>query len=596
MMLVAVGSSLAAPIPAGEKDTYEPYWTACPSTVRATYAEVEPNDSFATAQPAACGDVIDPAQINVAGDYDYYSFYATAGTPLTVGTDQVTGQATMDTYIYLYDPSQTLLESDDDDGPGSFSLITEHIAPVDGTYYLAVKCYYSTQTGYYKAFISCTPPPTGACCQAQGVCVELTASACATASGTYMGDNTVCDPSPCPQPPPNDTCAGAIPLTCSGTINGTMAAASGDYTPGVYPSSCTGYAATGPDVTYVVNLKAGDLLHLSYTTPSFDGSIYVITDCASPSTTCGPGRGADDAVSGGTEVIDWTCDADGIYYIIVDAYTSATSGTWTLDYSIPCLGACCAADGSCTVTTETGCVTPSIWHGEWADCSVAQCPQPVTGACCDRATGNCAITTQAGCAYEWLGEGVVCDVQTCPVPPPTGACCNQATGDCAITTLADCAFAWLGENVPCDVVTCPPPPATGACCDQATGHCVITTLADCQFAWLGEGVVCDALTCPPPPPLGACCDQPTGDCTMTTEADCHFAWLGANILCDVQVCPPPPVNGACCNTATGVCTITTQAACQYSWLGAGSVCNATVCPPPVPVEQKTWGQIKSNYR
>jgi hypothetical protein len=48
------------------------------------------------------------------------------------------------------------------------------------------------------------PPPIvdGACCHEDGSCLVLTAAACTTANGTYQGDATVCEPNPCPQPPP----------------------------------------------------------------------------------------------------------------------------------------------------------------------------------------------------------------------------------------------------------------------------------------------------------------------------------------------------------------------------------------------------------
>lgn len=39
-----------------------------------------------------------------------------------------------------------------------------------------------------------TPPPTGACCLTNGSCRVTTQTDC---PGTYMGDGTVCDPSPC---------------------------------------------------------------------------------------------------------------------------------------------------------------------------------------------------------------------------------------------------------------------------------------------------------------------------------------------------------------------------------------------------------------
>jgi hypothetical protein len=46
------------------------------------------------------------------------------------------------------------------------------------------------------------PPAQGACCFVDGSCQVLTAEACSLAGGTYTGDDSVCDPNPCDQPPP----------------------------------------------------------------------------------------------------------------------------------------------------------------------------------------------------------------------------------------------------------------------------------------------------------------------------------------------------------------------------------------------------------
>ena len=45
-----------------------------------------------------------------------------------------------------------------------------------------------------------------------------------------------------------------------------------------------------------------------------------------------------------------------------------------LKADVPPTGACCHSDGPCTVTTEAGCT--GVWHAEWPDCDVAQCPPP----------------------------------------------------------------------------------------------------------------------------------------------------------------------------------------------------------------------------
>ena len=46
------------------------------------------------------------------------------------------------------------------------------------------------------------PPPVGACCLADGSCLIVTAEECLAQGGDYQGDDVECDPNPCPQPPP----------------------------------------------------------------------------------------------------------------------------------------------------------------------------------------------------------------------------------------------------------------------------------------------------------------------------------------------------------------------------------------------------------
>lgn len=56
----------------------------------------------------------------------------------------------------------------------------------------------------------------------------------------------------------------------------------------------------------------------------------------------------------------------------------------------------------------------------------------------------------------------------------------------------------------------------------------------------------------------------------------------------------PAQTGACC-LSDGSCTITTQTDCAGQYMGNGTVCDPNPCPP-VPVELKSWGSIKNQYR
>ena len=88
----------------------------------------------------------------------------------------------------------------------------------------------------------------------------------------------------------------------------------------------------------------------------------------------------------------------------------------------PCaetLGACCALDGGCALTTRDGCLAPDTWLGPGLPCAPNPCPQP-TGACCTP-DAFCTVTFRAGCPPPdlWLGAGSSCQPDPCPAPIPT---------------------------------------------------------------------------------------------------------------------------------------------------------------------------------
>jgi hypothetical protein len=196
-------------------------------------------------------------------------------------------------------------------------------------------------------------------------------------------DLTIVIGTPPPPPPENDTCDGAIAIErcTSGVIEGDLTYALNDYDPAIPGPSCTGYAATGNDVTYVMDLLAGDEVSLFYF-GGYDESIYIVTDCGDL-TTCVVGE---DGTVGTGEEIFWIAPADGTYYIIADKY-GVGGGPFDLTYDIVCP------------------------------------VQPVYGACCFLNTGACQVLTQEECEAlpdtEYYGDDVPCDPNPCPPPVPT---------------------------------------------------------------------------------------------------------------------------------------------------------------------------------
>ena len=73
------------------------------------------------------------------------------------------------------------------------------------------------------------------------------------------------------------------------------------------------------------------------------------------------------------------------------------------------------------------------------------------------------------------------------------------------------------------------------------------------------------------------------------------SFLGEGVYCAANLCPSPV--GACC-FGDGTCQVLIESECQQaqgSWQGMGTDCDPNPCPP-VPVEKRSWGQIKAIYR
>ncbi len=241
-------------------------------------AEVEPNDTPATANVLTAGDAMSAA-IDAAGDQDYFAFTASTGDAVDFETFPGTAG---DTKMYLYDvDGTTQLAYDDDGGTGYYSKFSYNFT-ADGTYYVRVIHYSASGTGTYILTATAATPP--------------------------------------PPPPANDTCAGAIALGYGAfSIDTDLTSATNDYNPG--SGGCTGYKADGKDVVYLLNMSPGDVFGVTMTA-GFDDSIYLITDCGDAAGSCVAG---DDAYPDGS-TFTFTCETAGAYYLIVDAYSTTGNG------------------------------------------------------------------------------------------------------------------------------------------------------------------------------------------------------------------------------------------------------------------------------
>lgn len=476
-----------------------------------TVPEQEPLNDSCPGQPVAGGTFIDPASLGSSSDWDYFTFTTTAGTPITLGTEDPGGSPYTDTIVDLFGACNNLLTTDGDAGPRRFSLIYRYPAPFTGTYSMRVHGGpFHPQP--YRAFIFLGDLPTGACCVPTGECRLEDRVTCRQAEGIFHGEETPCDVVECPPPIANDLCADAVQISApgSGELSGHLGFAHDDYDP--WAPSCTGLSAAGKDVVYRVDLAPGDMVQLSYTQSETDASIYIVTDCNEVVTSCVAG-------------------ADATGYQQVESLTYVAT--------IPPPGACCFDGQACRMMTEQDCADAGGgFRGIWTDCDPNFCYM-MQGACCFDEGGCIDYISPWQCEAMggvYAGDGVMCYWQPCP--RPTGACCLD--GSCSLLSGQDCAWAgglFLGEETSCDPDPCVA--AMGACC-HPNHTCDIRTSAACAAAggiYQGNGISCFEVACGAE--TGACC-LANSACMVTTAEMCgeiDAQWIGGDYGCTPNPCP-----------------------------------------------------------
>ena len=239
--------------------------------------------------PIACGDVVQGDNTGLPNNVDTYSCtgWNEAGGEVVYelvldGDYAVTGTiANMATDLDIW-----FLEGCEEAACVAYGNVTFTAEVAAGTYYIVVDGYNGAESAF-DLTVDCSPI------------------------------------SPPPPTPDNDTCDGAIDLQEQGLATFDVPLATGGYT-NAYSQGyggCTGYNTNGPDAVYKIWLAAGE----SFTVTEFGGTcdmaMHLITDCLDDYTSCV--AGSDNCCAGADEVISYVAAADGWYYLIVDAYSSA---------------------------------------------------------------------------------------------------------------------------------------------------------------------------------------------------------------------------------------------------------------------------------
>ncbi len=462
--------------------------------------------------------------------------------------------------------------------------------------------------------------PTGACCFESGDCSVRSADSCTHDQGIYRGDDTSCDPNPCPQPIVLGACC-ASNQSCTQKTRADCEAGGGQYlgdgepctpNPCIYRyGACCSELGICSFVTHTQCDAAEGYYQGDFTScdpdpcaPHF-GACCLFPDqcvvryfewCATPGVYLGDGVECTAGVC--SQRVGACCFDYGHCSLsteeLCETYDGLFQGPGTSCNSCPPQGACCSATGSCYVAWEPDCESDGgLFQGGNVPCSPNPCPLPL-GACCLESQ-ECVITLASGCAGLWLGALSECEPNPCV--GPTGACCLP-DGSCGAFNEAVCDLAGVyeGDGTSCEPNPCPAP--VGPCC-FLDGHCTQRTMADCEAdggEYLGHNRYCQPNPCPQPPPeIGACCLD-GGDCIPLLVTGCnalHGEFQGVGTSCIPNPCTERP--GACC-LDNQECIETLAADCDGRWLGSSTTCEPYPCGMPVPVKRESWGQIKGRYR
>lgn len=280
------------------------------------------------------------------------------------------------------------------------------------------------------------------------------------------------------------------------------------------------------------------------------------------------------------------------------------NGTWfeglTCDPN-PCAEAVCCLGEECAIMIEAECLeSQGVWISNLTSCDGGPCR--IRACCIDE---ECTLTYGRDCDGVWHEDEIACDPNPCYGPyGPRKTCCIGP--NCTIVTEIECISS--GGYWDAGLSTCRPVnPCTQhlvrACC--VDNVCELTTMEECvnmQGDWLDSQDSCD------PNPCGgivtgkrACC-LPTGGCMLLEETACDDAggdWIPGITTCTGGDIGNPCRLRVCCDGLTPLTTLMRRDECEAAggdWLEDIGHFDPNPCDPATPVNDTSWGKIKTLYR
>jgi len=243
-----------------------------PFTTAAIISETEPNNDFAHANPAACGDTVLCATLLPETDFDHYRISVIGGDSLIARTFPC-GESQTNTLLVLFDDRDSILAVDDNSGPMWFSQIRFR-APRTADYVVRVLKHPATPDSAYSLFFNCPvyPPEDYDLCETARIIPSLPYFD----EGSTLGQTDQC---------------------------GTAA----------------------PDVFYKLTMPGGSNLFVTVCTESFDARAQIIGRCYGDY-----GDDADEGCGLGAVLRSFGLP-EGEYYILVEGVAAGQAGNFTID-------------------------------------------------------------------------------------------------------------------------------------------------------------------------------------------------------------------------------------------------------------------------
>ncbi|MFN7020145.1 MAG: hypothetical protein ACK4WH_02300 [Phycisphaerales bacterium] len=387
------------------------------------------------------------------------------------------GSPQPDTILAIYDACNGLeLACDDDSGvtPGLSSLLTIVLSPNQNVKVLLGTYAPNTPGGYV---LNITEIGSGACCNTlSNECTITAANSCV--GGTYQGNDTVCDPTPCPA---GVCCAsdGSCSVASGACPGGSTFQAGGVCSPNPCPQPLPNDDCETAEIVSVGSPAATGDSTLALTDP-YNLSCAFLGDPTGKdvwfSFTAGP--------SGGTYEINTNNSSYDTVMSIFDACPAGGGLEIACDDDTGLPG----LQSAITITlaaNQTILISVDGWN-EASGNYILNIIELGTGACCNNLTGDCTITASNACTGgTFQGNDTVCESTACP----TGACCNNTSGACSLGgSTCPSGSTYQGAGTSCGPTTCADF-GVGACCD-GTNCTIVVGAANCVGTFQGAGTIC----------------------------------------------------------------------------------------------------------